>query len=125
MIPLHLVLTHSFSVVERNGFRHQCPAPRLWFVDERCVGDYCILVDLPFALFLLCESMNRFSSQILFALFAAFGAATNVEADERLYQATPLTKPGEFTPEIEGPCCDRNGNIYAVSWGTKPVSRPL
>ena len=38
-------------------------------------------------------------------------------ADEKLYVATPLTKPGQFTPGIEGPACDREGNIYAVNFG--------
>jgi gluconolactonase len=28
----------------------------------------------------------------------------------------PLTKPGEFTPGIEGPNCDAQGNIYAVNF---------
>ncbi len=40
----------------------------------------------------------------------------NVRAEE-LYVATPLTQPGEFTPGIEGPACDRAGNIYAVNFG--------
>jgi len=38
------------------------------------------------------------------------------QADEKLFVATPLTKPMEFTPGIEGPQCDRNGNIYAVNF---------
>lgn len=37
-------------------------------------------------------------------------------ADEPLYQAAPLTEPGEFTTGIEGPACDRDGNIYAVNY---------
>jgi sugar lactone lactonase YvrE len=36
------------------------------------------------------------------------------EQDEKLWVAMPLTKPKEFTPGIEGPACDREGNIYAV-----------
>src|SRR4051812_2109447 len=38
------------------------------------------------------------------------------QADDRLFVATPLTKPMEFTPGIEGPQCDRNGFIYAVNF---------
>lgn len=34
-----------------------------------------------------------------------------------LYVAMPLTQPGEFTPGIEGPNCDREGNIFAVNFG--------
>ena len=31
--------------------------------------------------------------------------------------AQPLTQPKAFTPGIEGPACDRLGNIYAVNFG--------
>jgi len=42
-------------------------------------------------------------------------------AAEVLFVATQLTPPGSFTPEIEGPACDRAGNIYAVSFARKPT----
>jgi sugar lactone lactonase YvrE len=42
-------------------------------------------------------------------------------AAEILFIATPLTGPNSFTPEIEGPACDRAGNIYAVSFARKPT----
>ena len=35
--------------------------------------------------------------------------------------ATPFTEPHSFTGEIEGPACDREGNIYAVSFARKPT----
>lgn len=35
---------------------------------------------------------------------------------EVLFVATPLTKPGEFTPGIEGPASDADGNIFAVNF---------
>jgi sugar lactone lactonase YvrE len=35
--------------------------------------------------------------------------------------ATPFTHPNSFTREIEGPACDREGNIYAVSFAYKPT----
>lgn len=38
------------------------------------------------------------------------------QSGERLFVATPVTKPGEFTPGIEGPQCDREGNIFAVNF---------
>ncbi|MGI8989934.1 MAG: SMP-30/gluconolactonase/LRE family protein [Bryobacteraceae bacterium] len=47
-----------------------------------------------------------------FAMFAS---------PEKLFVATPLTEPGSFTAEIEGPACDRAGNIYAVSFARKPT----
>jgi sugar lactone lactonase YvrE len=40
---------------------------------------------------------------------------------ETLFTATPLTDVSSFTPEIEGPACDRAGNIYAVSFASKPT----
>ena len=44
-----------------------------------------------------------------------------VMAQTLLAAATPLTQPHSFTREIEGPACDRDGNIYAVSFGRKPT----
>ncbi|WP_397570263.1 SMP-30/gluconolactonase/LRE family protein [Schlesneria sp. T3-172] len=38
------------------------------------------------------------------------------QTDEKLFVATPLTQPNEFTPGIEGPQCDREGNIYVVNF---------
>jgi len=35
---------------------------------------------------------------------------------EELFKATPLTKPGEFTKGIEGPACDKAGNVFAVNF---------
>jgi sugar lactone lactonase YvrE len=35
---------------------------------------------------------------------------------ETLYVAKPLTMTGEFTAGIEGPACDKEGNVYAVNF---------
>lgn len=35
---------------------------------------------------------------------------------EKLWVARPLTTPGEFTPGIEGPACDPQGNVLAVNY---------
>ena len=43
---------------------------------------------------------------------------TFTQADEKLFVATPLTQPKQFTSGIEGPQCDKAGHIYAVSFGT-------
>ncbi|MEO1995830.1 MAG: SMP-30/gluconolactonase/LRE family protein [Planctomycetaceae bacterium] len=37
-------------------------------------------------------------------------------SDESLYRATPLTAAKAFTVGIEGPACDRKGNIFAVNF---------
>ena len=59
--------------------------------------------------------MSKFKLPILLFVFCAFLSLT-VAANEKLFVATPLTKPGEFTPGIEGPACDANGNIFAVNF---------
>jgi sugar lactone lactonase YvrE len=38
------------------------------------------------------------------------------QAEEKLFVASPLTMPQEFTPGIEGPACDRDGNVFAVNF---------
>ena len=38
------------------------------------------------------------------------------QVNEPLFVARPLTQPRQFTPGIEGPQCDRDGNIYAVNF---------
>ena len=43
------------------------------------------------------------------------GDAPKRVASETLFVATPLTE-GDFTDGIEGPACDREGNIYCVSF---------
>ncbi|MCH7729045.1 MAG: SMP-30/gluconolactonase/LRE family protein, partial [Planctomycetes bacterium] len=40
----------------------------------------------------------------------------NAKSGEKLFVASPLTKPKEFTSGIEGPACDAAGNIYAVNF---------
>jgi sugar lactone lactonase YvrE len=42
-------------------------------------------------------------------------------ASDELFVARPLTEPGSFTQHIEGPACDRAGNIYAVSFARQPT----
>lgn len=42
-------------------------------------------------------------------------------AADPLWVATPLTPAQSFTKEIEGPAVDRAGNIYAVSYQSKPT----
>ena len=52
--------------------------------------------------------MVRFVSSLLCVLSLA-GCSQH-------YVARPLTRPGEFTPGIEGPACGRDGSIYAVNF---------
>ncbi|MEZ6056301.1 MAG: SMP-30/gluconolactonase/LRE family protein [Planctomycetaceae bacterium] len=50
---------------------------------------------------------------------AKFGGGSDVvfSPEEPLWVARPLTRKGEFTPGIEGPACDAEGNIFAVNYG--------
>jgi sugar lactone lactonase YvrE len=52
---------------------------------------------------------------------ALFGITLAAMASEELFVARPLTEPGSFTEHIEGPACDREGNIYAVSFARQPT----
>ena len=49
---------------------------------------------------------------------AKFGGSADIvfSPPEPLWTPRPLTRPGEFTPGIEGPACDRDGNIYVVNF---------
>ncbi len=55
---------------------------------------------------------------LVLSLFASSIQAiqANQGVQDALYVATPLTHPGAFTEGIEGPACDRDGNIFAVNF---------
>ena len=42
-------------------------------------------------------------------------------AADALFVATPFTASHSFTEKIEGPACDRAGNVYAVSFARTPT----
>jgi len=50
------------------------------------------------------------------ATLLAMTASNAAAPDDRLFVAMPLTPEGSFTEGIEGPACDRQGNIYAVNY---------
>ena len=51
------------------------------------------------------------------AVFAVYvGGCQSPASIEELYLATPLTATNSFTAGIEGPACDRAGNIFAVNF---------
>ena len=49
---------------------------------------------------------------------AKFGASTDIvfRFDQELWSPQVVTQIGHFTPGIEGPACDRHGNIFAVNF---------
>lgn len=51
-----------------------------------------------------------------FTFLSLLFIATTAVAEDKPYVATPLTDPKDFTGGIEGPQCDGDGNIYAVSY---------
>ena len=52
----------------------------------------------------------------VFTLAAFVVCAAAQPKNETLFVATPLTEEKSFTSGIEGPNCDREGNIYAVNF---------
>lgn len=58
--------------------------------------------------------MRRLTALALFTLSA--GCAL---AQEKLFEAKPLTQEGLFTDGIEGPACDAAGNIFCVKFGSE------
>src|SRR5438094_5929683 len=56
-------------------------------------------------------------SRFVLVAFVACLTTIDVAAGEKeaLYVAKPLTPENSFTEGIEGPNCDRDGNIYAVN----------
>jgi sugar lactone lactonase YvrE len=58
------------------------------------------------------DTMNTW----LGGLLAVMALTTVGPGEKPLYVARPLTQPGEFTKGIEGPSCDRAGDIYAVNF---------
>ena len=44
------------------------------------------------------------------------GGCQSSASTEELYLAMPLTATNSFTAGIEGPACDRAGNIFAVNF---------
>ena len=59
------------------------------------------------------EKMGSLAVVVLIAGLFASDAAS----EELLWVAKPVTKAGEFTKGIEGPACDRGGNVFAVNFG--------
>lgn len=57
--------------------------------------------------------MPSFTQALLASVLA--GSTLTLALAETLFVATPLTQ-GDFTGGIEGPACDRDGNIYCVSF---------
>lgn len=49
-------------------------------------------------------------------VLALFAAGISADDREKLFTATPLTADNAFTPGIEGPACDKQGNIYVVNF---------
>src|SRR5271155_365179 len=54
-------------------------------------------------------------TSIAIIAFAITPTSAGPGAKEELYIATPLTAEHSFTPGIEGPNCDAEGNVYVVN----------
>jgi gluconolactonase len=52
----------------------------------------------------------------LFVTTVIIGSLLTMQTPEELFVAKPLTSSGSFTPGIEGPAVDAQGNVYAVNF---------
>lgn len=59
--------------------------------------------------------MPRFS-HLLFGLLLPSLVSWGVQADDPLWVARPLTTEKSFTAGVEGPACDKAGNVFAVCY---------
>jgi sugar lactone lactonase YvrE len=55
------------------------------------------------------------SIRACFGIFV-FSTAAVFGGEPAIFQAEPFTPEGSFTEGIEGPACDRDGNVYAVNF---------
>ncbi|MBD3674918.1 MAG: SMP-30/gluconolactonase/LRE family protein [Planctomycetaceae bacterium] len=62
------------------------------------------------------KELSMKPASLLLFVGAMWYLSVSVNAEEKLFVATPLTKSGEFTSGIEGPACDQEGNLYAVNF---------
>lgn len=54
--------------------------------------------------------------RLLLTFGFVLGSVLVAEAEEKLFVARPFTAKESFTPGIEGPACDADGNVYAVNF---------
>src|SRR5688572_7466877 len=52
----------------------------------------------------------------LLGIFLAVGCAHFKQEEKKQFKAEAFTEPGLFTEGIEGPACDRDGNVYVVNF---------
>lgn len=62
------------------------------------------------------DARRNMSARFLTVLFCTLAVYPPALIAQELYQATPVTRPKEFTAGIEGPACDKQGNIFAVNF---------
>jgi gluconolactonase len=61
--------------------------------------------------------VGRGSFLLVVFLAVVFGFGCAHLREEELFKADGFTEPGLFTEGIEGPACDREGNVYVVNFG--------
>lgn len=63
--------------------------------------------------------MFRFLHASTLSLVCVMTLTSLACAEEKLYEARPLTAEGSFTTGVEGPAVDRDGNFFAVNFGSQ------
>jgi sugar lactone lactonase YvrE len=63
----------------------------------------------------MCRTVLRVCA-FIFTTAIVISTATSNEKKDELFVAKPVTEKNSFTPGIEGPACDANGNLYVVNY---------
>jgi sugar lactone lactonase YvrE len=82
------------------------------------------LVNISLGVLALCcigFCMTERLGSCLIGVYVVLASVPPLLSGEELFVAKPLTAEHSFTPGIEGPACDRSGNIYAVSFLRTPT----
>jgi gluconolactonase len=66
-------------------------------------------------------SVTKWLSTFSIGVYMTVTSGSTLLAAEELFVAKPLTAEHSFTGGIEGPACDQDGNIYAVSFARTPT----
>jgi gluconolactonase len=66
-------------------------------------------------------SVTKWLSIFSIGVYMTLTSGSTPVAAEELFVAKPLTAEHSFTEGIEGPACDQDGNIYAVSFARTPT----
>lgn len=108
------VRQYAYEIAPENRPSPSPPPTLFWhpLLTADALGRTRIHFDLP-------DRLATYRVQVTAHADGRIGSGTaeiRVEPGEALYQAVALTPAEAFTQGIEGPACDREGNVYAVNF---------